>query len=48
MLLYTKDFFKGKADFWGNFFHNLFHRPSSKLICDQQFLGEAQSSTAAY
>ncbi|TSJ81278.1 MAG: hypothetical protein NMK33_02115 [Candidatus Cardinium sp.] len=23
-------------------------RPSSKPICDQQFLGEAQSSTAAY
>ncbi|WP_255431704.1 hypothetical protein [Cardinium endosymbiont of Dermatophagoides farinae] len=25
-----------------------FRRPSSKPICDQQFLGEAQSSTAAY
>ncbi|WP_255431713.1 hypothetical protein [Cardinium endosymbiont of Dermatophagoides farinae] len=24
------------------------YRPSSKPICDQQFLGEAQSSTAAY
>ncbi|WP_186292375.1 hypothetical protein [Cardinium endosymbiont of Dermatophagoides farinae] len=24
------------------------NRPSSKPICDQQFLGEAQSSTAAY
>ncbi|UWW96893.1 MAG: hypothetical protein NMK33_05605 [Candidatus Cardinium sp.] len=23
-------------------------RPSSKPICDQQFLGEAQSSTAVY
>ncbi|WP_255431669.1 hypothetical protein [Cardinium endosymbiont of Dermatophagoides farinae] len=23
-------------------------RPSSKPICDQQFLGEAQSSTAEY
>ncbi|UWW97375.1 MAG: hypothetical protein NMK33_02310 [Candidatus Cardinium sp.] len=23
-------------------------RPSAKPICDQQFLGEAQSSTAAY
>ncbi|UWW96908.1 MAG: palindromic element RPE1 domain-containing protein [Candidatus Cardinium sp.] len=26
----------------------LYVRPSSKPICDQQFLGEAQSSTAAY
>ncbi|WP_255431722.1 hypothetical protein [Cardinium endosymbiont of Dermatophagoides farinae] len=25
-----------------------YKRPSSKPICDQQFLGEAQSSTAEY